>query len=71
MARPIIEKDIVAGLHIPPRLYVLEKEDKKGTQIMYLQPSSYYDVNGDKEIQAIAKKIDLAFERFVERIIKA
>ncbi len=70
VAQGILRYDLRAGLHIPPRLLVLEKADRTGTNVMYQLPSSIVvlpDSNGT-ELREAAEGLDRKFEALARRI---
>lgn len=70
IAQGILRYDLRAGLHIPPRLLVLEKEDRTGTRVMYQLPSSIMVLpdNKNPELKEVAEGLDRKFEALARRI---
>ncbi|KZT10569.1 uncharacterized protein LAESUDRAFT_694236 [Laetiporus sulphureus 93-53] len=75
VAQPMLQLEPYATLHVPLRMLVLEKEDKTGTEIVYMQPSISFGAprNGkvDEELRAMAEEIDDKVESLVRRVISA
>ncbi|KZT10574.1 uncharacterized protein LAESUDRAFT_694245 [Laetiporus sulphureus 93-53] len=75
LAQPMLQLEPYAALHIPPRMVVLEKTDRSGTEIVYMQPSFVFAAprNGkvDEKMRAMAEDIDDKMEKLVVRVIGA
>jgi exonuclease V len=70
IAKTIMEHDLSAGLYVPVELLLLELEDKKGADVVYILPSSLI-VNIDKEnekLKMAARALDDKFELLIKRI---
>jgi uncharacterized protein (DUF302 family) len=70
IAQDILKHDLRAGLHIPPRLLVLEKAGDQGTQVMYQLPSSIMALPGneDEELKEKLAALDKKLEALVAKI---
>ena len=70
LAQTMMQRDRRAALHVPPRLLVLEKDDRMGTEVTYILPSSLIAVSPsgvvDEELQKAAEVVDEKFERLVQ-----
>ncbi|KAJ3572473.1 hypothetical protein NP233_g3069 [Leucocoprinus birnbaumii] len=75
IAQTILRHDLRAGLHIPPRLLVQEKADRKGTFVMYQLPSSVMVIPGERdgteneELKKAAEVLDKKFEALAKRVV--
>jgi uncharacterized protein (DUF302 family) len=67
IAQNILKHNLRAGLHIPPRLLVLEKTEGQGTQVMYQLPSSIMTLPGDDDGE-LKEKLD-ALDSKLEALI--
>jgi uncharacterized protein (DUF302 family) len=70
IAKTIIPHNVRAGLHIPPRMILIENEEKDGTQIVYDLPSSLVAAEYESAQSAAALALDKKFEALVDRISK-
>lgn len=68
IAQTILRHNIRAALEIPPRLLILEKPDRKGTQILYHLPSSVMTLDGDPELTSAVEALDAKLEKLVSTI---
>lgn len=68
IAQTILRHDIRAALEIPPRLLILEKPDRKGTQILYHLPSSVMTLDGNPELISAVEALDVKLEKLVSTI---
>ncbi|KAG2177047.1 hypothetical protein INT43_007703 [Umbelopsis isabellina] len=59
---------IILGLHIPPRMILIENEEKNGTQIVYDLPSTLVASQHNSELSAAALALDKKFEALADRI---
>ncbi|KZT10564.1 uncharacterized protein LAESUDRAFT_645149 [Laetiporus sulphureus 93-53] len=75
MAQPMLQLELYTTLHVPPRMLVVEKADRSGTEIVYMQPSTLFAAprNGkvDEKLHAMAEKVDDKIESLVRRVIGA
>jgi uncharacterized protein (DUF302 family) len=72
MAADILRQNSSAGLHLPLRLFVTEKEDRRGTKILYILPSSVImSDDGDAEMRELAQKLDAKTEELVSKILSS
>ncbi|KAG7097021.1 hypothetical protein E1B28_004414 [Marasmius oreades] len=63
--------DLRAAYNIPPRLLILEKEDRTGTYVLYYLPSSVMSLNGDEgNFVAAVRALDEKLERLVIEVTK-
>ena len=69
VAAGIMKHDICAGLNIPPRLFVTEKEDRSGTRVIYQLPSSMIALGENVELRVAAEELDGKVERLVLKIL--
>ena len=69
IAANIMQHDIQAGLNIPPRLLVMEKEDRNGTKVIYHLPSSVIPISENSEQKMIVESLDEKVERLVVKIL--
>ena len=74
IAQGMLRHDLTTGLHIPPRILVLENEDRHGTKIMYDMPSTMmavaapgHDMNAD--VKRAAEDLDNRLEALIMKII--
>ncbi|KAG7097022.1 hypothetical protein E1B28_004415 [Marasmius oreades] len=66
IAQTIMKHDLRASYNVPPRLLVLEKEDRTGTYILYHLPSSVMALESDNtELGEAARGLDEKLERLV------
>jgi len=72
VAETMLQYDPFATLHVPLRLLVVEKADRSGTQVVYLQPSSVIVVPVDgkvnEDLQAAAEALDVKVERLMKKV---
>lgn len=69
VAITMLEHDLNAGLHVPVEVLLKELEGGKGTEIVYVLPSSLIaSVNPDEKLQAAAKELDRKFEALTAHI---
>lgn len=70
IAQGILRHDLRAGLHIPPRILVLEKADRTGTSVIYQLPSSVMVLpdNDNQELREAAEGLDRKFEALARKI---
>ncbi|KAL6298933.1 hypothetical protein BKA93DRAFT_808970 [Sparassis latifolia] len=72
VAQTMLQYDLYTGLHVPPRLLVLEKADRSGTQIIYILPSSLIavPVGGEvnEQLKTAAEALDAKLENLVVRV---
>lgn len=72
IAETMIVHDLYVPLNVPPRILVVEKEDKSGTQVVYYQPSSIIAVSaGGKvkpELKVAAEALDTKLEVLVRGV---
>jgi uncharacterized protein (DUF302 family) len=69
IAAGIMRYDVRAGLNVPPRLLVMEKEDHSGTRVIYHLPSSILVMGDDAEQKAAAEDLDKKVENLVTKIL--
>jgi len=71
IAQGMLQHDLTAGLHVPPKLLVVEVEGGKGTNIVYDLPSSVIVVakNASPEMKKVAEGLDEKFEKMVRRVL--
>lgn len=71
----MIRIDLYTTLHVPPRMLVIEKPDRNGTEIVYLLPSSVFavavDGKVDEQLEAAAKRVDEKVETLIRKVIGA
>lgn len=66
----MLQHDLTAGLHVPPKLLVVELEGGKGTSIVYDLPSSVVLVGKpNAELKKAAEVLDEKFERMVKKVL--
>lgn len=68
IAKTIIPHSLNAGLHIPPRMILIENEEKNGTKIVYDLPSTLIASEHNSELSAAALALDKKFEALADRI---
>ncbi|KAJ9217685.1 hypothetical protein DTO166G4_867 [Paecilomyces variotii] len=70
VAKTMLKHDLGTGLYVPVELLLLETEDKKSTEVIYILPSSLIaSVNkGNEELKKAAKALDDKFEFLIKRI---
>ncbi|THH32847.1 hypothetical protein EUX98_g1363 [Antrodiella citrinella] len=71
IAQAMLQHDLTAGLHVPPKLLVVEMEGGKGTNIVFDLPSSVIIVgkNVSPELKKTAAVLDDKFERMVRKVL--
>ncbi|THH30020.1 hypothetical protein EUX98_g4176 [Antrodiella citrinella] len=71
IAQTMLQHDIAAGLHIPPKLLVTEIEGGKGTTVVFDLPSSVIAVgnNVSPELKKAAEGLDEKLERLVRKVL--
>lgn len=70
IAQTMLQHDLTAGLHVPPKLLVLELEGGKGTSILYDLPSSVILAGKeDADLKKAAGKLDEKFEDMVRKVL--
>ncbi|KAF9263467.1 hypothetical protein L218DRAFT_959024 [Marasmius fiardii PR-910] len=70
IAQTILKHDLRASYNIPPRLLILEKEDRAGTYVLYHLPSSVMALDGDKpELLDAAHGLDEKLERLIIEVM--
>jgi len=66
VAQTIMKHDLRASYNIPPRLLVLEKEDRSGTLLVYHLPSSVTALDANnQELQDAAHVLDKMYEKLI------
>lgn len=68
IAQTMLQYDLTAGLHIPPKFLVQEGPNGKGTVLLYDLPSSVMDVRGNEDVLKAAKVLDEKLERMVRKV---
>ncbi|KAK1224408.1 hypothetical protein PQX77_012704 [Marasmius sp. AFHP31] len=69
VAQTIMKHDLRAAYNIPPRLLVLEKEDRSGTLLAYHLPSSVMALDAsNKEINEAASVLDGMYEKLINDV---
>ena len=70
IAITILEHEMRAALSVPVELLVRELEDSKGTEVVYLKPSSVIrgDHNSNETLKKAAEALDCKLESLVEHI---
>lgn len=68
IAETIMKHDLRAGLNIPPRLLIIEKEDGCGTQVLYHLPSSVMAIGDNHALKAAAEVLDEKLEELVAEV---
>ncbi|KAI0672147.1 hypothetical protein C8Q78DRAFT_729407 [Trametes maxima] len=77
LAQAMLRHDLTVGLHVPPKLLVLENADQRGTKVVYDDPAALIpvpsrgiaageDVNA--ELRATAEKLSAKVEELVKAI---
>jgi uncharacterized protein (DUF302 family) len=69
IAQTILQHDILAALHIPPRILVSEKRDHSGTRIMYILPSSVMVLCDNPALTDVVKVLDSKLEKLIAKVI--
>ncbi|ESK97627.1 hypothetical protein Moror_17489 [Moniliophthora roreri MCA 2997] len=71
IAQGIMKHDRRAAYNIPPRLLVLEKEDRTGTQLIYHLPSSVMVLDdSNTELTANVKALDKKLDQLMVEVTK-
>lgn len=70
IAQAILQQDLTAGLHIPPKFLVQEGANGKGTILLYDLPSSVMVLGEDEGLLNAAKALDDKLERMVLRVLE-
>lgn len=66
----MLQYDLTAGLHVPPKLLVVEVEGGQGTSIIYDLPSSVVLIGKvGPELKKNAEALDEKFEKMVRRVL--
>ncbi|KAL1979776.1 hypothetical protein VTN96DRAFT_5204 [Rasamsonia emersonii] len=69
VAITMLKHDLNSGLHVPVELLLKELEGRKGTEVVYVLPSSLIaSVNPDEKLQSAAKELDRKFEALATHI---
>ncbi|KAL1739644.1 hypothetical protein HDZ31DRAFT_49033 [Schizophyllum fasciatum] len=72
IADTMLKHDLRAALHIPPRLLVMENDDRTRTSVLYHQPSSAIALPGCSQVlRAAAHALDAKLEALVAHITHA
>ncbi|KAH9848156.1 TT1751-like protein [Lenzites betulinus] len=76
IAQTMLQYDLAAGLHIPPKLLLLENADGSGTRIIYDDPSSHIPVPSgetgeglDDELKKAAEALSAKVEALVAVVL--
>ncbi|KAJ3723030.1 hypothetical protein EV361DRAFT_643481 [Lentinula raphanica] len=69
IAQTMMVEDIRASFNIPPRVLVVEKEDKTGTEIHYHLPSAVYAISDKPALKAAAESLDGKLEALIRKVI--
>lgn len=69
VAQTILQYDLRAGYNIPPRLLILEKADRTGTNIVYHLPSSVMALNHNPKLKAAAEALDDKLEGMITKVV--
>ena len=69
IAQTMLQHDLTAGLHIPPKFLVQEGPDGKGSVLVYELPSSVMAIGKDEELLKAARVLDDKFERMVRKVL--
>ncbi|KAH8102074.1 TT1751-like protein [Cristinia sonorae] len=72
IAQTMLQQDLTAGLHVPPKLLVIEAEGGKGTSVVYDLPSSVVLVGSgllNAELKKSAAVLDEKFEKMVRKVL--
>ncbi|KAI0636337.1 TT1751-like protein [Trametes polyzona] len=76
IAQAMLRHDLAAGLHIPPKLMLLEVADGSGTKIIYDDPASLISVPGpggrevDDELQKAAEGLSSKVTALVQNLLE-
>ncbi|KAK0468276.1 uncharacterized protein EV420DRAFT_1503605 [Desarmillaria tabescens] len=68
IAETMLRHDLRASLNIPPRLLILEKADRSGTDIVYHLPSSVMALGDNTELKAAAQILDDKVEQLLTKV---
>ncbi|KAI0325165.1 TT1751-like protein [Cubamyces sp. BRFM 1775] len=77
IGQTILLRDVAAGLHVPPRMMVLENEDGTGTRVIYEDPATLNPVPGfpgdevNEGVRRIAEGLSVKLDRFVRALLMA
>ncbi|EMD35943.1 hypothetical protein CERSUDRAFT_115892 [Gelatoporia subvermispora B] len=75
IAQTMLRHELATGLHVPPRILVLEKEDRSGTLVVYDLPSSIISpgLSGrvNEELKKAAEGLDEKLERLVTKVTRS
>jgi uncharacterized protein (DUF302 family) len=71
IAQTILQHDNLAALHIPPRILVTEKQDRSGTKIIYILPSSVMVLRDNPALRDAVKVLDSKLEALLARVVRA
>ncbi|CAL1710118.1 unnamed protein product [Somion occarium] len=69
IAQTILKHDIIAGLHIPPKILVQEMEGGAGSRIIYELPSSVMAVGGSEVLKKAAEVLDVKLENMARKVL--
>ena len=69
IAQTMLQHDLTAGLHIPPKFLVKEGPGGEGTVLLYDLPSSVMAIGKDEELLKAAKVLDGKFESMVRKVL--
>ncbi|OCH84462.1 hypothetical protein OBBRIDRAFT_808226 [Obba rivulosa] len=74
IAQTMLRHSLVAGLHVPPRVLVLERADGNGTRIVYDLPSSIIAPGlaggPHEELREAAEALDAKLERLIAKVTR-
>ncbi len=65
----MLQHDLTAGLHIPPKFLVQEGPSGEGTVLLYDLPSSVMAIGKDEELLKAARVLDDKFEGMVRQVL--
>lgn len=68
IAQGIMRHDWRSAYNIPPRLLILEKADRTGTQVIYHLPSSIMALTSEDDLFAASISLDAKVQDLVTRI---
>lgn len=71
IAVTMIRHDITAGLFAPVELLVTEAEDRQGTALTYVRPSTLMVIADNMPLLVAAKALDEKFDNLVARAVRA
>jgi len=69
LAQTMLQIDLVAGLHIPPKFVVQAKNNGEGTVIIYDLPSSCIDIKENVELRKAAVVLDEKLEKLARKVL--